>query len=606
MKLPEYFAKESVPSTSEQPNIPASAYGADVFKALGEVGEKAFNLVAMAENQKADAQRATVIADSTSAALANYTEFGIEISKHPDSTTHVENWDKWAKDYNEAAVKDIQDPYVKKDMIGKLGQLRESAIVKARHEARTMAVEEYGKSVDVLMDTASRAAYASGMDPDHVTEALGTINRVYDSLSQGGMMAPDKAEEARKKHISRFFEKGVMSLAEKDASSADEYLREHIYSGKVDSKVRPVEPGNIDLSNRPIVHNEDGSISTVRSMSFEEGGREVLIPTVAEDGSRILSDKEAIQQYKDTGHHLGKFDTPKDATSYAKSLHKQQEAMYGGEPDLRGILEPDALVRLENHITVMETKQSTLRDREFNRRSGYLTNQLRIAIHSGKLNRGTVETDIVGAGMLSPGDEEKVMEAVTKYEKEGGTGEDSDKRRLGHWKEAVEMARIRRDSKSLHQYVNDIEGDDTIKSNDRASLLSTIAGVLDKNRTEAREDANREDKKPQGYAEAMKVLDMYYGYSPFTGGYMKPDNRFPHFDAMKKIENAAYGIKTDDKTGREQRVAPITGYSLIQYAHTITENLKKEKEAKKKDRQRGTTGPVKPFDMPYDASTRSQ
>lgn len=86
--------------------------------------------------------------------------------------------------------------------------------------------------------------------------------------------------------------------------------------------------GNIDLSNRPIVHNDDGSISTVRSMSFEdEDGKEVLIPTVSDDG-RIMSNDEAIQQYYTTGKYLGKFDSIDEANKYAEQLHNQQEQEY--------------------------------------------------------------------------------------------------------------------------------------------------------------------------------------------------------------------------------------------------------------------------------------
>lgn len=85
--------------------------------------------------------------------------------------------------------------------------------------------------------------------------------------------------------------------------------------------------GNIDLNARPVVENQDGTISTVRSMSFEEDGKEVLVPTVSEDG-RILSDEEAIQQYKQTGKYLGKFDSVDAANTYAEKLHKKQEKQY--------------------------------------------------------------------------------------------------------------------------------------------------------------------------------------------------------------------------------------------------------------------------------------
>lgn len=87
-----------------------------------------------------------------------------------------------------------------------------------------------------------------------------------------------------------------------------------------------VEHGNIDLTNRPDVTNADGSHSSVRSMSFSEGGPEILVPTVAHDGSRILSDDEAVEQYYKTKLHLGKFKTPEAATHYAGALHRQQEA----------------------------------------------------------------------------------------------------------------------------------------------------------------------------------------------------------------------------------------------------------------------------------------
>jgi hypothetical protein len=85
--------------------------------------------------------------------------------------------------------------------------------------------------------------------------------------------------------------------------------------------------GNINLNNRPKVKNSDGSISTVRSMSFNADGKEILVPTVSDDG-RIMSNQEAIQNYMKTGRYLGKFNTPEESNTYAEQLHKNQEAKY--------------------------------------------------------------------------------------------------------------------------------------------------------------------------------------------------------------------------------------------------------------------------------------
>lgn len=88
---------------------------------------------------------------------------------------------------------------------------------------------------------------------------------------------------------------------------------------------QPTVQGNIDLQNRPTVQNPDGSVSTVRSMSVNLGGKEVLIPTVSQEG-KIMNPEEAIQYFQKTGQHLGMFNTPQEATTAAENIHTQQEA----------------------------------------------------------------------------------------------------------------------------------------------------------------------------------------------------------------------------------------------------------------------------------------
>ena len=89
--------------------------------------------------------------------------------------------------------------------------------------------------------------------------------------------------------------------------------------------------GNIDLHNRPVVHNSDGSISTVRSITVggEKGEPAYLIPTVV--GDKVVSNSQAVQHFKQTGEHLGQFDTTDNANSYAQSLHEDQAKEYLGK-----------------------------------------------------------------------------------------------------------------------------------------------------------------------------------------------------------------------------------------------------------------------------------
>ena len=88
-----------------------------------------------------------------------------------------------------------------------------------------------------------------------------------------------------------------------------------------------LEPGNIDLNKRPKVKNKDGAISTVRTITVEMDGYHIIIPTVV--GTQVVSNDEAINNFRKTSQHLGIYKSKSAAEQAAKQLSKDQAKLYG-------------------------------------------------------------------------------------------------------------------------------------------------------------------------------------------------------------------------------------------------------------------------------------
>lgn len=113
---------------------------------------------------------------------------------------------------------------------------------------------------------------------------------------------------------------------------------------KVEEVMEPIGrygKGTIDLFDRPVIVNPDGTISTEESFSIGVDGKQVLIPQIV-DGVR-LGVQEAENHYFETlengkPEHLGIFDTVEEANSYAKQLHNRlDEVKEDGTPYIANI-----------------------------------------------------------------------------------------------------------------------------------------------------------------------------------------------------------------------------------------------------------------------------
>lgn len=117
---------------------------------------------------------------------------------------------------------------------------------------------------------------------------------------------------------------GIMlhAAAERERATQQKHNEQALLKAKSEQSKGLIEKGNIDVEKLPNVQNEDGTYSTVKTITIEEDGKTILLPTII--NGKAVSNKEAITYYHKTGKHLGIFSSEKEAESYDKKLHKEQ------------------------------------------------------------------------------------------------------------------------------------------------------------------------------------------------------------------------------------------------------------------------------------------
>jgi hypothetical protein len=264
------------------------------------------------------------------------------LERDPEWATHEQRFTENVGKARKELAASISDPRLRQqfEIETALDLQRGTAAVRSR--AFDLEARDGVQTLDNSLNTGLQD-YLKAPDGLGRTRAIQAVDGNLKAAVKAGYISEPLAQEQRR----QFQEKAAIAYLGKFGKLTQLAMLTGAAAPRSDQPVFQVgapkgliAPGNIDLASRPTVQSADGSISTVRSMSFRnEKGQEVLIPTVSDDG-KILSEKDAVSAYGKTGRHLGIFDNPDDATAYALSLHNQQAAMYGKDAIGQQVLLP--------------------------------------------------------------------------------------------------------------------------------------------------------------------------------------------------------------------------------------------------------------------------
>jgi hypothetical protein len=151
-------------------------------------------------------------------------------------------------------------------------------------------------------------------------------------VGQGQEGVRENIDETNKKILPELEEGRKVRQAALNSSSAPGQVSEEQQAAQEYADQDLVEAGNIDLRRRPVVLFPNGKYATVRSASFNIDGVETVLPTIGPNGEEWTAE-QAVEAYRKTGQHLGKFSSPKAADRYAQKLHREQDRMYRKKAD---------------------------------------------------------------------------------------------------------------------------------------------------------------------------------------------------------------------------------------------------------------------------------
>ncbi len=163
-------------------------------------------------------------------------------------------------------------------------------------------------------------AFASVAFDGAVNQGVGWMNSVKEQAG-GDPMKLIELREARYREIAKNPEKTKylqgwldrLSDLKKQVTSQTQFMP---IAATPENTNGMISAGTIDLLTKP-------SSASVHTTTINQDGHEYLVPMVSDDG-KVLTNDEAIATFRQTGKHLGVFNSPEAANSYASVLQKQQ------------------------------------------------------------------------------------------------------------------------------------------------------------------------------------------------------------------------------------------------------------------------------------------
>ena len=251
----------------------------------------------------------------------------------------------------------------------------ETALQAAKDEALISSLIESGETaLSVLLAGGGKAIGAiSGAAKASV--AKGSTNAATKFVANLAGKAATKATNNAAKAAARpLWNKAIRAVGGVVLQGGSEYLEEFTQGAvskanreqalaTVEKEIGQYGEGNIDLHNRPIYKNADGTISTVDSVTFQIDDKYVVLPTIVRDekgkAKRLEEDEEIVAHYAKTGEHLGEFDNLEEANAYAYKLHTAQAYYYSDKT-----VSPDDNLLLGGGKVIVDAFRDAIVDRD--------------------------------------------------------------------------------------------------------------------------------------------------------------------------------------------------------------------------------------------------